>query len=327
MSGGYLPYHLRPNKAIERAVFIEFLSKANRLFPIIESQYIGLGGIHLEDFRILHSTFGMTDMLSIEENADIHHRQEFNKPIACIDCKNKSSDSFIAEFERRARTIAWLDYTSPRQIGSQLREYMALLEKMENGDILKITLNANAKSLYDPSSLDKKLSEDEVNKLRLEKFRARLAELSPEPIKAEMMNTKKYPGVLVRALQQVTDRVFNGSNLLLHPVTSFMYADSENRMLTLTGVVLRREEVHVYEETCQLSKWEFYNPNWVLPQIINIPDLTLKERMAIDSLLPSQDDEHLTGKLRQWFSEGEIPLIKEYVRFYRHFPHYSKIVI
>jgi hypothetical protein len=61
-------YHLRTNKAVERLLFIELLRRLDRALsrPIAQYKYVGLGGPYLEDFNLLHATFGNNEMTSLE---------------------------------------------------------------------------------------------------------------------------------------------------------------------------------------------------------------------------------------------------------------------
>jgi len=65
MSGTSIPYHLRQNKAIDRYAFLELLSRIDRFCNITEYSYIGFGGHSLEDFKYVHSRFGINNMTSI----------------------------------------------------------------------------------------------------------------------------------------------------------------------------------------------------------------------------------------------------------------------
>ena len=71
MSGERVPYHLRPNKFVERALFVELLSHINAVHPIADYVYVGFGGPYLEDFKILHQHFGIKNMLSLEQEAGV----------------------------------------------------------------------------------------------------------------------------------------------------------------------------------------------------------------------------------------------------------------
>lgn len=146
MSGASLPYHLRPNKAIDRYAFLELLSKIDRYSSISDYKYIGFGGHSLEDFKYIHSRFGLGNMLSIEEDADVYNRQKFNRPHNCIDCLQQSSSTFIDDFQRTQKTIIWLDYVRPKELLQQIEEFQATIRKLELLDIIKITVNSHAAS-------------------------------------------------------------------------------------------------------------------------------------------------------------------------------------
>ena len=55
MSGGFIPYHLRPGKAVDRKLFIESLQLMSRRLQVENYTYIGFGGPFLEDFKQIHS--------------------------------------------------------------------------------------------------------------------------------------------------------------------------------------------------------------------------------------------------------------------------------
>src|SRR4028118_863481 len=129
MSGASIPYHLRANKAIDRYAFLELLSKIDRYSSISNYKYIGFGGSSLEDFKYIHSRFGLENMLSIEEDADVYNRQKFNQPHNCIDCLQQSSSQFIDEFQRTQETIIWLDYMTPKELRKQMEEFQATISK------------------------------------------------------------------------------------------------------------------------------------------------------------------------------------------------------
>jgi hypothetical protein len=53
MSGSEVSYNLRPNKFVERQLFVELLTKICRQ-PPSKYAYISLGGPQLEDHRLMH---------------------------------------------------------------------------------------------------------------------------------------------------------------------------------------------------------------------------------------------------------------------------------
>jgi hypothetical protein len=73
-SGGNLPYQLRPNKAVERLLFVDLLSILDHEIHIGRDYgYFGFGGPQMEDFRLLHERFAKMQMISC-------HRANQNRP-------------------------------------------------------------------------------------------------------------------------------------------------------------------------------------------------------------------------------------------------------
>src|SRR4051812_19769363 len=94
-AGGSLPYRLRPNKAVDRELFLSLLARFAPKLGLEQYHYIGLGGPFLEDFRLVHSRLGIGRragrgrigrLTSVESDKDVHLRQVFNSPIESIEC-------------------------------------------------------------------------------------------------------------------------------------------------------------------------------------------------------------------------------------------------
>ena len=93
MSGGAVAYHLRENKAIERGLFIELLTRVGRVANISDYTYIGFGGPFLEDFKALHASLRIAKMISIEMDENVCKRQAFNRPADFIEIEKCTSNS------------------------------------------------------------------------------------------------------------------------------------------------------------------------------------------------------------------------------------------
>jgi len=107
------PYHLRPNKAVDRLFFVEAIKRLDRLADLKEYTYYGLGGPYLEDFRLLYEMCPeVKKMVSIEENEDTFRRQEFHLPCGILRLEKTKFKSFLAGYEANdENSIFWLDYT------------------------------------------------------------------------------------------------------------------------------------------------------------------------------------------------------------------------
>src|SRR5688572_9623398 len=104
-TGGFVPYHMRPNKAVDRQLFVELLAKVNRFRPIRSYTYIGFGGSFLEDFKLIHTSFGSRKMISIEEDLNVLNRQKFNVPLRCITRRHQTSGDFVASYSVKGSAV------------------------------------------------------------------------------------------------------------------------------------------------------------------------------------------------------------------------------
>lgn len=328
MSGASIPYHLRQNKAIDRYAFIELLSKIDKFCNICEYSYIGFGGHSLEDFKYIHSYFGISKMISIEEDEEVYKRQQFNQPHNCIDCYLKTSSDFINDFQRTDETIIWLDYTKPSDLRNQIEEFQIIINKLLPCDVIKITLNAHAASYLQAQPGAKS---DEIQKSRLEELRRRLGDIFPyAEVTTDMMTQKRFPEALCLVLRFAANLANQGRpDVYFQPITSFSYSDGQE-MLTVTGIILEQEQESNFFEKTNIKQWGLSNTNWGTPQKINVPNLTVKERLFIDALLPNSDADVIQDKLGFLFdknNKNSLEMLNTYVLFYRQSPFFSRILI
>jgi len=327
MSGASIPYHLRANKAIDRYAFLELLSKIDRYSSIFQYKYIGFGGHSLEDFKYIHSRFGLENMLSIEECADVYNRQKFNQPHNCIDCLLQSSSQFIDEFQRTQETIIWLDYMKAKELRKQIEEFQATISKLELLDIIKITVNSHAAS-YVPSNPS--MTSSDLQKDRISYLKAVLGDIFPAAeVKENMMTEKRFPEALHLVLKYAANLAMLGQNdIYFQPLTAFAYADGQ-QMLTVTGIILEQNEKQGFLAKTNIDKWELSNIDWKSPRRINVPDLTIKERLHIDSRLPNSEAKTIQDELGFLFDNKKsvsLEMLETYVLFYRQSPYFSRIV-
>ena len=330
MSGASIPYHLRPNKAIDRYAFLELLLKVDRYIncDISQYKYVGFGGHSLEDFKYIHSRFAISNMVSIEEDAEVYSRQKFNQPHNCIDCLHKSSDDFLNEFQRTDPTIIWLDYVKPSKLREQIEEFQATLGKLDPLDIIKITVNSHAAS-YVPS--DKKMDSSTLKNVRIEKLNTMLGEIFPSTdVTLDMMTERKFPEALCLVLKRAANLAMVGkSDIYFQSLTAFSYADGQ-QMLTVTGILLEKTKKQEFFDQTNIDKWKLSNINWKEPRRINVPDLTIKERLYIDSLLPNSQAKAIQDGLGFLFDSKEsisIEMLETYILFYRQSPYFSRILV
>lgn len=338
MSGGFVPYNLRQNKAIERAVFIDLLQRVARStqLHIHDYTYVGFAGPFSEDFKLIHSALGISKMISVEGNAHVHKRQKWNSPISCIDYRHIQARAFVDAFQPQGPSIVWLDFTTALDIGPQLDQAVMLLSKLAPYDVFKITLNANDRTLEPAVRPD---DDREFVASKIAEARRRLANHLSAGIEVtdEDLDRTGYPKLLLLAIETAVKSGLEGKpGCMFLPLTSFVYADSEQQMLTHTGIILPEtaDRDEFLSET-RIKRWKLATTKWASPRTeairINIPEMSVRERLHIDKSLPNNTPSELTRSLGHRLAEGSLDRTRQalasYKLFYRHYPFFSRIVV
>ncbi len=307
---------------------MESLRRLNNYTNISEYVYIGFGGPFLEDFKQVHNLLKVNKMISIEGDENVHRRQEFNKPLSCIDLGNapEMSGDFINRYNFDDKTIIWLDYAMPSELNSQLNELVNLITKLKPKDIFKVTLNAN------PEFLGKNPEELDPRPHRYRRISDILTEnFTPTNMEEGDVSFKKYPALLVKAMKRAVENGLKGRpDIRIHPLTSFVYKDGQ-QMVTLTAIVLENsnEEEAIFLNSSRIKNWPFYAGEWRAPKNINVPAMSLKERIHIESLLPEASVDNIHENLGYYIgsnSSGANVDLSNFIEYYKVVPWYSKVL-
>ncbi|PAU61624.1 O-methyltransferase [Pseudomonas sp. PICF141] len=327
-AGSSLPYKLRPNKAVDRELFLSLLMRLAPKLGLEKYHYVGLGGPFLEDFRLVHARLGIERMTCIETEEEVHKRQLFNRPIASIECIHSSLEDYLDETDFDSPAIIWFDYTEPSGITSQIERFARTIGTVPSGSILRVTLNANPASLGrpDPKELsveaDGEVSGDRAQKptiqeWRLARFKSRLGGLFPSGLSADGMNFKSYGPSLLRVLKLAVDREalsFKDRQVVWALATH--YADGQP-MVTASLVVCQSDD----ETTKELIKnWGFYSTTDV-PHRLDLPAISTLERLTMESV---KEPQKIMGFDLPRSDMGEDPF-GVFRKFYRIYPHFSRV--
>ena len=318
-------YHLRPNKNIDRFLFLQTLIGLSSEMPISKYQYTGFGSYLFDDFKLLHETLYISKMISLEKDIKEYQRAVFNKPYKCIKVKNIDSTEYILQLiiDDKDKNIFWLDYVTPSELGTQLSDFRMLLDKLNDGDVIRITLNAN------PGTLGNSDKPDELKETRFQRLKEIVPyEYFPPEASKEDMTHKKYPLLLLKILKAVTIQALVDSppyspNFML-PLFSSVYADGQ-QMLTFTGLVLSSHDKEGKIKEA-LENYPHNNFSWDTPCKIAVPELSIDEITKINKLLPykKQGKQQLIKKFPFLFSENDLS-VDSYLAYYKHYPHFHKI--
>lgn len=323
-SGATIPYHLRQNKAIDRNLFVDLLAKIARYRNISEYKYVGFGGGFLEDFKQLHASLRIDRMVSLDESENVVARQKFNLPHSGVMPLKKKSGEYLNEQDFKEPTIVWFDYTSP-ELATQLSEVELLVRKLDRGDIFKVTFNASTEPLGKP------VTSESIHEFRLARLLERAGIYAPADLDVDDVTYKWYPKTVLRCVESAAKRGMDTKpRSIIEPLAAFSYADGQ-QMVTFTGIILDQLDRQPFLDATRLQHWPFRCSGWGDLKSISVPQFSAKERLYIESRLPAEENaKKLICELGYYVgdneSEGE-ELMANFVRYYRMYPWYSRVVI
>ena len=137
------PYHLRVNKAVDRAALVEAIGILTDGKALSEYTYCGMGGPFLEEHRLLYAMYPRLKLVSIEQDEETYKRQKFHRPCSAeiLDLRYQEFRSFLRTYESRdEKSIVWADYTDLKY--DHIASFIALLGRLAIGSMVKITLRA-----------------------------------------------------------------------------------------------------------------------------------------------------------------------------------------
>jgi hypothetical protein len=327
-AGSSLPYTLRPNKAVDRELFLSLLARLSPTLELERYHYIGLGGPFLEDFRLIHSRLGIARMTSVESEEQTHRRQVFNRPIGSIECVHRTLEEYLDATYLDEPVIIWFDYTDPGAVSTQIERFARTVGEVPLRSVLRITLNANPSSLGKPDAeelsveVDDEATQDRTDKptiqeWRLERLRERLGPLFPAGLGPDEMTHKTYgPSILITLKLAVEKELLSHSDRQGIWAFATHYADGQP-MVTATLAVCAADDDTV---KTLIRGWEFYS-TIEAPHQLDLPALSALERLTMES---SEDPRGKLGFDLPVSDMGIEPFVV-FERYYRLYPHFSRV--
>lgn len=345
-------YYLRTNKNIERKLFFESLKIMDNIFDISGYRYLGFGSIWFVDFLIAHKLLGIEDMVSIEKDIIGYSRANFNKPFNCIILEKGESVEVIPDMDFTDKPIiAWLDYDSYLASSTAMPDIQLLCERVLSGSIILITIDANYKQLrsrFESSlkifqTLNEILENEESQELQkiyaikqyidrvgisdIDKKKLVIEKIAgnfvPTGLSRSDLQNQNFPNLLSRILFNKFEHamIVSGREEKFYPLYNFSYRDT-TPMISVGGMVASRQDAIKLERShIRLKRYITGERQYE----IKVPPLTLKEKIALDQMLPS---ERLLG-IRKVKKVLQVELEKDqlaaYQKFYIHYPVYGEI--
>ena len=331
MSGIDVPYHLRPNKYVDRQIFIDLLHRLDRERPLSQSVYVSMGGKFLDDHKAVRFAFDLAGSVSIEKFGRVVPRQNFNKPFEDVACLERESKDFVSGFSEfrthypaDANFIVWLDFVKPAERLIQLEEYSTLVGFGKPYDVFRITVNANAETLKG-SDAKKPDQYKTVMDWRLAIFESQLRKFPCDASAAEMTSAG-FPAVLARAIGVAALEGAKRKKFVVRPLSITSYSDGQHPMLSITAILLPSNMADDFMARPWFAEWKHRATDWSSVSKIEVPDLSMKEKMLIDRHLNVLDDQQIANELGFNLGEDEASTLRKLSQYREHFRFYPQFV-
>jgi hypothetical protein len=226
-------------------------------------------------------------------------------------------DAIFEQFPQKRNLIAWLDYTNADR-RAQFQEAVETLVRLKHGDIFRITLNADVRSLNKGDEWrDKGFPNPGAYRA------ARLRMQLPEYLATEIVSISDtdFPIVLARCFGLATDSAqAQQPNLKFTPVLITSYKDG-TRMVTVTCAVGDTSAPDKFPSD-NFRLWKFACRSWNDLHMIYAPILSLKEQYQLNGYLHRGARRMLSALkfLPAGDQNGSLEAIESYRQFHRYYP-------
>lgn len=325
------PYHLRTNKAVDRLLLVEVLRALDPHGPAFT--YYSLAGPFLEDLRVMDHFFPKMKLVSLESNLQTHKRQMFNQFSSRLTLLRSTLIDFLThEYDPGERDVFWLDYTDFKY--PRFEEFQVVLKAVPAGSVVRITLRAEPE--IDFEVLESRLAEGDLTEVRqtMEKsFEEEFAKVMPHPAAGTFASLKDFARMVQLMLRRAASAALDtaGSDRDFFPVQATRY-DDNTQMLSVTGVVCRRNEIQATRAL--LAGVRFADFDWNDPKEISIPALTAKECHKLENSLPvpgDQDPGEVLYSLLDYMIDNSAAATKRqltnYALYHREYPRFVRVAV
>lgn len=329
-------YALRPHKFVDRRVFVEVLNRYSGFNPLNQHVYVGLGSFAMEDHKMINASFGIKTLISLEIDPDVLKRQIFNVPLTCIKPTSYSTADFIVKrdaifrdvkVDPSSRSIIWFDMTDLESIRAHLNAFGDLIRGSEPGDVIRITVDVDAKTLArkrDDETLD------ESQRRQFDALRELLGEqLQPGASPKDIGKPLGISRLVLYAFELVAEDASRLGNWKFIPLSLTTYADG-HRMLSVTGAVVEEAKAQTCLDHMDLGSVPGGATGWDNLVNIQIPQLTVWEKLSIDRKINSVAPKKLAAdeiQFRLHETISTVKLLEGYQTFQRFYPTFRHVLL
>jgi hypothetical protein len=297
---------------VERKTIFSGLMKLSHLVDLSGHLYVGLGSLWFVDFLMAHKLLGINSMKSIESTDIGLSRSKFNCPLSCIEVIHGDSTEVIPTLHLEGRpSLVWFDYDSGIG-GPAIRDIAMIVSRCTPNSVLIVTISAKRDDLPNKDENDAEI--DPETSLR------RIAgDLVPTPLTARRFQRHNYPKLLCEILsnQLLSATVSSGRPESFVKLFDIVYSDA-TPMATVGGIISDAGNVDAIRQLASSPDWE-----GILSDPISIPPLTIKEKIALDRMMPSPNPP-TDAQMRATGFQLKREQIDMYHRHYLHYPMFGE---
>lgn len=328
-------YQLRSNKHVERKLVFDFLIRARRRFDTSNYNYLGLGSMWFADHRLAHRLLDVDKLISIE--ASNAARADFNKPFGTVEVLPGMSHDVLPTWTDEQWSnpfFAWMDYDGllDQNIAADLSTFS---RKLKPNSVLLVTANANY--------LNYKVKQSAVERAQKAgtpidpRAIATLIKLLGDVVPAEYQGLKTSTGkpadvsaenfpkcmaesliAFLRHKITVSGREHGGKPLRFVPLFNFCHKDGVE-MVTVGGAIADAVSDTEWENILVADPVLKNNGKLPAHHRLDLIPITLREKLVLDSLLPSGAEQFAAGAIALGLKIAEDQAEK-YRLHYKHFP-------
>lgn len=307
-------YAIRPNKNVERKLVFSSLRELDRQFDLSGHRYIGLGSVWFVDFVLAHKSLGIADMVSIESDAIGHRRAEFNRPLSCIEVILGESSAVLPGIDYTDKpSLLWLDYDSGIG-GPVLQDIANILPILRPGSVFIVTLSAKKADLPSEDVNGEPMTPEQA-------LREVAGDLVAPVLPPQRFRKTDYP----KLIAEIVSNQFQSIALQTRGEKTWVemfkieYVDS-TQMVTVGGFVSTPDTEEDARRVVDDERWR-----GIETAPIALPPLTLKEKIALDSLMPSTSPP-TPQRVHQLGFALRSDQIDAYHRHYRDYPVFGEMI-
>lgn len=313
-----LNYSLRPNKNVERKLMAGVLQRLMPDIPVDEFRYVGMGSLWFVDFVLLHRLLGIRDMVSVER--DLVDRARFNQPYECIVVQDGEMGAALKQLTLEGkRSIIWLDYESGIE-GPALEDLNYVCERVPSGSVVIVTVQARS------SRLNNQRDPDGGQLTPEEALRLYAGDLVPRPLPEHRLDQVEYRELISELLTRAVKHSLAASGRPERYYQLFDYTYRDGAPMVTVGGLIMNEPDATRIPWARLRATEGFVADGDAQQRIKVPVLTLKEKAALDQLLPR------AGGLQTVDVKGQCDItiqqehLDAYSRYYLQYPVFGELL-